>query len=221
MKSQIAFSCGAVCFAFLCGCTNGGGRAYYGDYAHQGSYATGSNSRTAAYAQQPQSMQCKPHTVVTPTYSFTDITATGYSFQDAYGKTVQRDRERSINDYLRSCGMWGGAVKDTRDNYKVALGTADRQLAELRRKIMLSGGVPEKDARYVAVKVNRDRLNGRLQALDNRIMNAIVSKATGDAAKRLVCREEDRWATNAAMSNLQQAQERYDLENQTLLNQSY
>ena len=117
--------------------------------------------------------------------------------------------------------MWGGTVRDTRDNFKVALGTADRQLVELKRKITLAGGVPETDSRYVAVKAKRDRLNGRLQALDNRIMNAIVSKATGDAAKRLVWRDEDRQAASAAMGNLQQAQDRYDAQNQSLLNQSY
>jgi hypothetical protein len=117
--------------------------------------------------------------------------------------------------------MWGGTVRDTRDNFKVALGTADRQLAELTRKIALAGGVPETDSRYLAVKTSRDRLNDRLQALDNRIMNAIVSKATGDAARRLVWREEDRQAAGAAMGNLQQMQGRYDAENQYLLNQSY
>ena len=117
--------------------------------------------------------------------------------------------------------MWGGTVRDTRDNFKVALGTADRQLAQLRRKITLAGGVPETDSRYVAVKSSRDRLNDRLQALDNRIMDAIVSKATGDAARRLVWRDEDRQAANAAMSNLQQAQGGYDAETRRLLNQSY
>ena len=220
MKRHLALGSGMICISCLCGCTSGGG-AYQGNYACQGNYANSSYSRTAVYTQQPQVTQYSPQTVVTPTYSFTDPSATGTGFQDTYGKTVQRDRERSINDFLRSCGMWGGTVRDTRDNFKVALGTADRQLAELKRKITLAGGAPETDSRYIAVKANRDRLNGRLQALDNRIMNAIVSKATGDAARRLVWRDEDRRAADAAMGNLQQAQGRYDAENQRLLNQSY
>ena len=220
MKSQLVFCGGAICIAYLCGCTSGGGSCQ-GNYAYHGNYVSSSCSRTPVYTQQPQVTQYRSQTVVTPTYSFTDPTATGSGFQDAYGKTVQRDRERSINGFLRSCGMWGGTVRDTRDNFKVALGTADRQLSELKRKITLAGGVPETDSRYIVVKANRDRLNGRLQAVDNRIMNAIVSKATGDAAKRLVWREEDRRAANAAMGNLQQVQDGYDADNQRLLNQSY
>ena len=220
MKRKLAFCGGVICGVCFCGCTSGRG-AYQGTYAYQGNYSNSSYSRTPVYTQQPQVTQYRPQTVVTPTYSFTDPAATGSGFQDAYEKTVQRDRERSINDFLRSCGMWGGTIRDTRDNFKVALGTADRQLAELKRKITLAGGVPETDSRYIAVKANRDRLNGRLQALDNRIMNAIVSKATGDAAKRLVWRDEDRQAASAAMGNLQQVQGRYDAENQRLLNQSY
>ncbi len=220
MKRNLAFCGGVLCIVYLCGCTSGG-RSYQRNYAHQGNYANRSYSRSPVYTQQPQATQSRPQTVVTPTYSFTDPSATGSGFQDAYGKTIQRDRERIINDYLRSCGMWGGTVRDTRDNFKVALGTADRQLAELTRKIALAGGVPETDSRYLAVKTSRDRLNDRLQALDNRIMNAIVSKATGDAARRLVWREEDRQAAGAAMGNLQQMQGRYDAENQYLLNQSY
>lgn len=206
--------------AHLCGCTSGGGSCQ-GNYAYRGNYASSSCPRTPVYTQQSQVAQYRPQTVVAPTYSFTDPTATGSGFQKSYGKTVQRDKERSINDYLRSCGMWGGTVRDTRDNFKVALGTADRQLGEVRRKITLSGGIPETDSRYIAIKANRDRLKGRLQALDNRIMSAIVSKATGDAAKRLVWREDDRQAANAAMGNLRQAQGKYDVENQRLMNQSY
>ena len=207
MKIKQVFCGGVTCIACLCGCTSGG-RSYQGNYAYQRNYANRSYSRTPVHTQQPQVTQYSHQKVVTPTYSFTDPSATGSGFQDTYGKTVQRDRERSINDFLRSCGMWGGTVRDTRDNFKIALGTADRQLAELRRIIALSGGVPETDSHYIAVKANRDKLNGRLQALDNRIMNAIVSKATGDVAKRLVWRDEDRQAANAAMSNLQQAQGR-------------
>lgn len=206
--------------AGLCGCTSGGG-TYQGTYSRQENRVASSYSRAPAYAPRPQVSQYRPQTVVTPTYSFADPSATGSGFQESYTRTVQRDRERSINEYLRSCGMWGGTVRDTRDNFKVALGTADRQLAQLRRKITLAGGVPETDSRYVAVKSSRDRLNDRLQALDNRIMDAIVSKATGDAARRLVWRDEDRQAANAAMSNLQQAQGGYDAETRRLLNQSY
>ena len=220
MKLKPAFCGGVTCIACFVGCTSGGG-AYQGNYAYQRNYANSSYSRTPVHTQQPQVAQYRSQTVVTPTYSFTDRSATGSGFQETYGKTVQRDRERSINHFLRSCGMWGGTVKDTRDSFKVALGTADRQLAELKRKIALAGGVPETDSRYIAVKASRDRLNGRLQALDNRIMDAIVSKATGDAAKRLVWREEDRQAASAAMGNLQQAQGRYDAESQRLLNQAY
>lgn len=220
MKWQSAFWSGAICIIVLCGCTSDG-RSYRGNYVYQGNYATTSYSRPPIYTPQPQVTQYKSQTVVTPTYSFTDPTATGSGFQDSYGKTVQRDKERSINEFLRSCGMWGGTVRDTRDNFKVALGTADRQLAQLKRKITLAGGVPETDSRYIAVKARRDRLNGQLQALDNRIMNAIVSKATGDVARRLVWRDEDRQAASAAMGNLQQTQGGYDAENQRLLNQSY
>ena len=220
MKRQSLFWSIVICVVYLCGCTSGGG-SYQGNYAYHGNYANNSYYRTPVYTQQSQVTEYRSQPVVTPTYSFTDPTATGSGIKETYGKTVQRDRERSINEFLRSCGMWGGTVRDTRDNFKVALGTADRQLAELKRKITLAGGVPETDSRYIAVKANRDRLNGRLQALDNRIMNAIVSKATGDAAKRLVWRDEDRQAASAAMGNLQQAQDRYDAENQRLLNQSY
>lgn len=220
MKSQSVFCGEVICIVCLCGCTSGG-RSYQGNCAYQGNYVNSSYSRTPVYTQQPQISQNSSQTVVTPTYSFTDPAATGSGFQNTYGKTVQRDREQSINSFLQSCGMWGGTVKDTRDNFKVALGTADRQLAALKRKITLAGGVPETDQRYIAVKANRDRLNDRLQALDNRIMNAIVSKATGDAAKRLVWRDEDRQAASAATGNLQQAQGGYDAENRRLLNQSY
>ena len=220
MKRHSAFCGGVICIACLCGCTSGG-RSCQGNYAYQRNYANSSYPRAPVYTQQPPATQNSSQTVVTPTYSFADPSATGAGFKDSYGKTVQRDRERSINTFLQTCGMWGGTVKDTRDNFKVALGTADRQLAELKRQITLSGGVPETDQRYIAVKANRDKLNGRLQALDNRIMNAIVSKATGDAAKRLVWRDEDRQAASAATGNLQQAQDKYDAQNQRLLNQSY
>lgn len=220
MKSQLISCVGAICIAYLCGCASGGG-SYQGNYAYSGNYASSSYSRTPVHTQQSQAAQYRAQPVVTPTYSFTDPSDTGSEFNNSYGKTVQRDKERSINNYLQSCGMWGGTVKDTRDKFKVALEIADQKLADLKREITLAGGIPETDSRYIAVKTNRDRLKGRLHALDKRIMNAIVSKTTGDAARRLVWRDEDRQAASAAMGNLQQAQDRYDAENQRLLNQSY
>ena len=203
-----------ICVWFTNSCTTPDNYGYNG-YSYNHYQSPSANYTTPAPAKQNH-----PQVIREKTYSFTDTGATGANFHQDYSQTVQRNRERSINEYLRSCGMWGSTVQDLRDQLRVSIGTADRQLVQLRNKIIIAGGRPEANSNYMAVKACRDNLVNKLKALDDRIMNAIISKATGDAAKRLIWREEDKAAANAAISNLEQAIERQNNENQNLLRQS-
>lgn len=208
MKIQFFIGCGALGIVLLtCGCVSSGqtyrARSAYNQRSYSGYQPTYRKS-----SPQVPATQSHPQVVTQPTVLFTDPGATGSDFRQEYSQTVQRERERSINEYLRTCGMWGSTVQDTRDKMKISIASADRQLAQLRNKIIVAGGTPATNSSYRAAKEARDNLAAKLEALDNRIMNAIVSKATGDVARRLIWEEEDKVDANAAMDNLQRAEER-------------
>ena len=184
----------------------------YNNYSNSDYYSnTVNNSHPWATSQRQSQV------VTQPVYSFTDPGATGEGFQKEYAQTMKRDRERNINTYLRSCGMWGGTVLELREQMLVAIEAADKQLVRLRTKIILAGGSPDADANYIAAKKVRDNLALKLRALDNRVMEAIVSKATGDVAKRLIWREDDKVSAQATLSNLEHGVEWQNNETQSLL----
>ena len=222
MKINIPIECGAlVVVLMICGCVNSQGHASYGNSKNNSYSYNGYQVSAVPGAPKAVATTSRPQVVIMQgTESFTDPGATGTGFRQNYTQTILRDRERRINEYLRTCGMWGNTVQETRDKLKMSIGTADRQMAQLRNRIIVAGGNPDSNSNYLAVKEVRDNLAAKLQGLDNRIMNAIVSKATGDVARRLIWQDEDKNAANAAMENLQRAEEQQANENRKLLNQA-
>lgn len=210
----------------LCGCESYNS-SYYGTQSSS-AYSSGPYApRPVSYSRPSYHVVTSTtaptptrQTVVENTYSFTDTAATSASFNKELQQKTQETRERRINAFLRSAGMWGGSVIDTRDKFKVAIESADKKLVELRKNIVLSGGTVATDQRYIAAKSSRDNLNRKLQELDARIMQAIVNKSTGEVARQLIFRPEDQAAANAAAGNLQQAEQNYGNSAKEMLRQS-
>ena len=221
MKNFAPIGCGVLGFVLMaCGCVNSQGHPSYGNSTYNGYSYNGYQTSAVTSTSKVVATSSRQQVVVQGTESFTDPGATGSGFRQNYTQTILRDRERRINEYLRTCGMWGNTVQETRDKLRMSIGTADRQMVQLRNRIIVAGGNPDSNSNYLAVKEVRDNLAAKLQALDKRIMNAIVSKATGDVARRLIWQDEDKNAANAAMENLQRAEEQQSNENRKLLNQA-
>ena len=182
-------------------------------------YGYGAGGRPKYYTSPPVQASAK-QTVVQPVYSFTDPASPGVAFRQKLQRTTLRGREQKITAFLRSNGLWGGQVLDIREKLKVAIELADKKLAALYRDIMLGGGAVASDSRYRAAKASRDNLSRKLQALDERIMSAIINKSTGDVAKQLIFDDEDKAAADAALGNVRQAEQNYGNQAKELLRRS-
>lgn len=202
-----------VCVCFTSGCATYQPPTTYKYYPQGSNYST--PTRYTPSTPQPQ-----PQTIYEPIPSSTNTSATGSRFGTEVKYMTQQERERAINGYLYSQAGWGGTVRDARNKMKASIASADNQLAVLRNKIIVAGGRPETNSNYIVAKAARDNLANKLLGLDNRIMDAIIQKATGDVARRLIWREEDKTAINGAMYNLEHAIDNQNNETQRLLNQA-
>lgn len=207
----------------MSGCASSGTGQYGNGYSYtpRSTYSSPSSGyNTYSTRSNTSTVQSRPQQVIVEkTYSFSDPNQTGASFQSNYRQSQALDRERKINAFLRSEGMLGDVI-ETRDKFKIAIRSADEKLRQLRREIAISGNAATADSRYLALKANRDRLEAKLQSLDDRIMNAIVNKTTGEVARHLIWRAEDREAANAATGNLQNVEQQYERRANDLLRQS-
>lgn len=120
---------------------------------------------------------------------------------------ILRDRERKINDFLWKNEIPG--VSDTRLLLKNTITDVDDKLRRLAKDLRITGRNPETDPTYIAIRNKRNKVQANLNALDDKIMNAIVSKSAGNAAETLVVSSDESAEMNAALANLQMAAKQY------------
>ena len=228
----------------LCGCEHSipayyrssyNGTGYRSNAYSSASYSNGHSTYNRTTVQpQPRHVLQQPPRVIETTPVFSNPTATGSEFQDEYRrlqaekkriesakrKLEKENRERQIDAFLSENSLWGGSMKQIREQFKTAIQRTDKKIMELRKTIELSGGSPTSDYRVTSLQANRDSLKRKLDDIDNRIMEAIINHMTREAAKRLIWRDEDKGAANAAIENLQHAGEEYRNEANEMLRRS-
>jgi len=131
---------------------------------------------------------------------------------------VQEERERRINTFLRQNFIPG--VSDTRLLLKTTILDADKKLKSLERDLKLAGRVPSSDSTYIEILKKRNRVYANLQSLDAKIMDAIVSKSAGSAAKSVTVSTTEYNEITAATANLQTTAQQYKVDTEEILRTS-
>lgn len=126
-----------------------------------------------------------------------------------------KERERRITDFLWKNEIPG--VSDTRVLLKNTINDADRKLKTLASDLRLAGQAPESDSTYLEIKNKRNRLRSNLAALDDKIMDAIVSKSAGSAAEAVSISASESANAATARANLQSAASQYKIDTEQII----
>ncbi len=141
--------------------------------------------------------------------------------QAEQGRERQRilhERERRIKEFLWNNEIPG--VSDTRLLLKTTILDADKKLKSLERDLKLAGRVPSSDSTYIEILKKRNRVYANLQSLDAKIMDAIVSKSAGSAAKSVTVSTTEYDEITAATANLQTTAQQYKQDTEEILRTS-
>lgn len=141
--------------------------------------------------------------------------------QAEQGRERQRilhERERRIKEFLWNNEIPG--VSDTRLLLKTTILDADKKLKSLERDLKLAGRVPSSDSTYIEILKKRNRVYANLQSLDAKIMDAIVSKSAGSAAKSVTVSTTEYNEITAATANLQTTAQQYKADTEEILRTS-
>ena len=141
--------------------------------------------------------------------------------QAEQGRERQRilhERERRIKEFLWNNEIPG--VSDTRLLLKTTILDADKKLKSLERDLKLAGRAPSSDSTYIEILKKRNRVYANLQSLDAKIMDAIVSKSAGSAAKSVTVSTIEYDEITAATANLQTTAQQYKEDTEEILRTS-
>ena len=85
----------------------------------------------------------------------------------------------------------GSKVKNLRQKLKSYIAQHGREMARLQETYSKAGRSAQSDPSYNSLARSKSSLESRLKNLDGRIEDAMIRKVTGDAAERLIWREDD------------------------------
>lgn len=138
--------------------------------------------------------------------------------QSRVRQRILHERERRIKEFLWENEIPG--VSDTRLLLKTTILDADKKLKSLERDLKLAGRVPSSDSTYIEILKKRNRVYANLQSLDAKIMDAIVSKSAGSAAKSVTVSTTEYNEITAATANLQTTAQQYKADTEEILRTS-